>query len=222
MTDTTQIELPKKHFLIWELMGKAWRIMTKNVWQLLGLQVALSLLFFLLIGVINLLLPTTFEAAWYFQLSNVLASGIVSYSFSIGIITLSLQYADHISVKITDFFSKMHLVVNYFVATFLYGVIVALGFLCLIIPGFILIARLSLYGYLIVDENMGPIEALKASWHLVKGVTWRMLGFILASILISFVGVLCLGVGFLFAFPTITIASACLYRELWKQSQVIR
>lgn len=214
------IEGIQKHFLIWELIGKGWQVMKKNVWQLLGLQVALLLLFFLLLGLIDLLLPTPSETVWYLQLANVFANGIVSYSFSIGIVTLALQYADNLSVKFTDFFSKMHLVVNYFIATLLYGLFVFLGFVCLIVPGFIIMARLSLYGYLIVDEDMGPIEALKASWKLVTGVTWRMLGFILASMLISTVGILCLGVGFLFAFPTVTIANAFLYRQLWRQSLV--
>jgi uncharacterized membrane protein len=216
---TTQAEPPKKSFLIWNLIGQGWQTMKKNVWELLGLQVALLVLFFLLLGLINLLLPSTPDAAWYFRLANTLADWLVSYCFSVGIITLSLQFADQRPVTFTDFFSKMQLVVIYFWASFLAGLCTLLGLICFIVPGIIIGTRFSLFGYLIVDKNMGPVQALQESWRLVKGATWRVLGFWLASFLVTILGVLCLGVGLLFAFPTTAIAGALLYRALWNQSQ---
>lgn len=213
-----QLEQAKKSFYIWNLIGHGWKIMKENVWELLGLQIALFVIFILLMGLVDLLLPYSPTEPSYVQLANTLADWFIGYCFSLGIITLSLQYADGQPVTFTDFFSKIHLVIKYFVASIVAGLATLIGLICLVIPGIIIATRFSLYGFLIVDKDMGPIEALKASWRLVKGVTWRVLGFFLATLLVTVLGLLCFGIGILFAFPTAAIATALVYRTLLKQS----
>lgn len=209
MTDTQK---EKKSFLIWNMIGQGWQIMKKNVWQLLGLQVVLVLLLVLLDALVDLVLPKV-----NFPILNSLSAFIISQCFAIGVLTLSLQFADAVEVKFTDFFSKLHTILIYFFATVLAGIATCLGLILFIVPGLIIGARFSLVGYLIIDKNMGIFEALKASWNLVKGVTGRMIGFWLASSLVIFLGLLVLGVGLLFAFPTTSIASALVYRKLVKE-----
>ena len=52
-----------------------------------------------------------------------------------------------------------------FIASFLTGIVVQIGFLFLIFPGIYLFARLSLYPIYISLENKGPIESIKCSWN---------------------------------------------------------
>jgi len=56
---------------------------------------------------------------------------------------------------------------------FLYVVAILLGFVALIIPGIILGLSLSFAMFLVVTDDMGPIEALKASHSLVWGKWWH-------------------------------------------------
>jgi hypothetical protein len=61
------------------------------------------------------------------------------------------------------------------------GILVFIGFLLLIVPGMILLARLSLTPFVIYDERLGAIAAMKRSWSLTKGHTVEMLGALFAS-----------------------------------------
>lgn len=107
------------------------------------------------------------------------------------------------------------LVLNYFLASLAYGLIVMLGFIALIIPGIYLAARFQFYVYAIVEHgNMGPIDALKKSWHMTRGIFWKLFGFSLVSMLIIVVSIIPFGLGLLFSIPTIGIAYALLYKHL--------
>jgi hypothetical protein len=215
---STQGLNPKKSFYIWNMIGQGWKIMWQNVWQVLGLQIVFMIIYLAILGLIGLLLPITPQAPWYIATANAIAAWIVSYAFAMGIITLSLQFADRLPVNFSDFFSKLDRILKYLVATIIASICIILGLICFIIPGLIIAVRFSLYGYLIIDKDMDPIEALKESWALVKGVSWRIFGFWLAGVIVYLAGLICFGVGVLFAFPTICIANALIYRTLWKQT----
>lgn len=55
----------------------------------------------------------------------------------------------------------------------LLGLAIMGGSLLLVVPGLILMISLSMAPYLLITEGMGPLEALKASHHLVWGNWWR-------------------------------------------------
>ena len=65
------------------------------------------------------------------------------------------------------------------------------GFLLLIVPGIIFALRLSLSTYYLVDQDMGVMDAYKASWHATRGNLGKVWGLI--------------GVNFLMILPSITI-----------------
>lgn len=71
----------------------------------------------------------------------------------------------------------------------------AVGFLLLIVPGLIILPRLSLATYFLVDKNMGVMEAYKASWRATKGhagKAWGIFGVVIVMVLpvITIVGIL--------------------------------
>ncbi|HSX07416.1 MAG TPA: YciC family protein [Candidatus Saccharimonadales bacterium] len=81
--------------------------------------------------------------------------------------------------------------------TILQGILTALAFLLLIVPGFIVGARLSLAPIVLMEEKLGVMAALKRSWALTRGHTVEMLGALFA---VQFIG----GGGLLA--PTVSIA----------------
>jgi hypothetical protein len=70
-------------------------------------------------------------------------------------------------------------------ASLLYGVGVAVGFVLLIVPGLIAVARWSLIVPLVVIERLGVGEAFSRSNRLVKGQTGRVLVLVIVANLIT-------------------------------------
>ncbi|MDL2363253.1 MAG: YciC family protein [Patescibacteria group bacterium] len=112
---------------------------------------------------------------------------VLSYAVST-LLSLALVYAllksvDGEKVSITDAVSKpLNRFSNYFVAQILITISVLIGLVFLIIPGIIIGIRLSLVGYFIVDKNIGPVEAYKASLAATKGKTKVIWSIVLAAL----------------------------------------
>jgi len=84
-----------------------------------------------------------------------------------------------------DLFSSYPLVINYIIASILYGLMVIVGLIFLIVPGIYLAIKHQFYTYLIVDKGMGPIEAIKESGRITKGALWNLLGFVIIVTLLG-------------------------------------
>lgn len=68
-------------------------------------------------------------------------------------------------------------VVVYLVASLLGGVAIGIGFLLLIVPGLLLMARWSLMPSFIVGRGMGMGEAFSESWAATREKQWTLVGF---------------------------------------------
>jgi len=99
-------------------------------------------------------------------------------------------------------------------AALLTTVLTVLGFLLLIIPGMILSVRLSFVPFLVVDERLGPVEAVRESWRRSAGYGWTIFGFWLLAIPILLVGFLLLIVGFIPALMWVWLAFSSLYAAI--------
>jgi hypothetical protein len=75
-----------------------------------------------------------------------------------------------------------------FVAGLLTGLGIALGFLALIVPGFILLTRWILVTPAVVLERRSATDAMRRSWHLVRGHGWKVFAVILITMLVSAIG----------------------------------
>jgi len=67
----------------------------------------------------------------------------------------------------------------------LVGIVVAVGFLLLIIPGFIFLVFLSVSEPALIVENRRGTEAMSRSWNLVRGHFWHALVVILVAAIIT-------------------------------------
>jgi hypothetical protein len=69
----------------------------------------------------------------------------------------------------------------------LVGLIVAIGFILLFIPGIFALVALSLSAPAFILERVGVTDSMRRSWELVKGDFWRVLGILLLGLLIVLV-----------------------------------
>lgn len=119
-------------------------------------------------------------------------------------------------------FKTYKVFLHYVLASIVYCVAVVIGLIALIIPGIYLGARLQFYTFLTVEHpDMGPIEALKKSFELTRGIFWYLFGFSLLFILINILGFLAFFVGLFVTIPVTSIACALLYKNLKEKHVVV-
>jgi uncharacterized membrane protein len=143
---------------------------------------------------------------------------IINLVIGIGVINICLKFLDNKKPKYKDLFYYKP-IVNYVLASIVEGLIVVGGFILLIIPGIFFALRLQFTCYLIVDKNLGPIEAIKTSWKITKGNAWSLFFFGILLGLINILGVLCLLVGLFITVPLSMLATTFVYRKLLLQSK---
>lgn len=97
------------------------------------------------------------------------------------------------------------------IANILVTIIIVVGFILLIVPGFFLAVRLSFVPFLVVDEGKGPVEALTESFNRTAGYGWTIFGAFLLGVLIVIVGFILLIVGSIPATMLVYLAFASLY-----------
>ena len=75
--------------------------------------------------------------------------------------------------------------------------------------------RLSFFRFFIVeDENVGPIDALKKSMSITENRFWKILGFIGILILLNLAGLIAFVIGLAFTIPMTWLAITLLYKRL--------
>jgi uncharacterized membrane protein len=152
---------------------------------------------------------------------NALASALVSLVnwvlqilISIGLISIPLKFINGQKAAFGDLVAGGRWFLRYFTASVFYMLIILGGLALLIIPGLIWAIRFQFFGYLIVDRNLGAVEALKRSWAITRGATWDLAIFSVLLMLINMLGLLALGVGLLITAPISLLAIAFVYRKL--------
>lgn len=77
---------------------------------------------------------------------------------------------------------------------FLTGVMLALGFLLLIVPGLYLVGRLALVSAVVADRGIyNPIEAIRTSWALTRNNGWAIFFFLFLVTIVVVIAALIVG-----------------------------
>ena len=204
-----------QRFSIGEAISFGW----KTTWQHFGFL----LLVMVIVGVINnganIVTRIVGEDSVAVIMFASLAFFVVSLLVQVGLITILLKLVRGQHAEFGDLFSGANRLFPYFLGCLLYGLIVLGGLLLLIIPGIIWGIRFQFYSYYIIDKGLGPMDALKASWHTTKGVSWTLFLFGIVSGLINILGVLLLFIGLLATIPITSIAYSYIYERLARGSK---
>lgn len=135
-----------------------------------------------------------------------------------GLTRISLRFADGEKAEVADLFSTLPLFWSYVGASILYGLVVLAGIILLFVPGAIWAVKYSQYTFLVIDKGMRPVEALRRSGELTRGVKWNLFLFYLLLIGVILLGAVALFVGLFVAMPTAMVASAYVYRRLFARA----
>jgi len=139
--------------------------------------------------------------------------GVFNIVIGTGAVVISLKLARSKPAHYADIVPPLELVVRYFFASLLAGIVIVLGLIALVIPGIYFLLRYSMVRFAIVDGK-GIVESLRESGRITDGVKWKLLLFYLALIGLNLLGLLVLFVGLLVTIPVSMIAYAHVYQKL--------
>ena len=161
--------------------------------------------------------PDEFE--WFFVPLILLAigygifiSGPIGYSVS----WVFLKAVRREKIEIKDMFAVFER--NYWnavIASLVTTIIVVIGLFMILVPGIIFACRLAFVPYLVIDEKMEAMEALKASWAMTKGHGWTIFFMGLLAFFIIIAGLIVLIFGVLISAMWISAAFAILYYSVY-------
>lgn len=131
-------------------------------------------------------------------------------------ISLSVVYGqDH---KISDLFQWFYKTVKYIIAYVLNMIIIICWFILLIVPWIIRSFKLSLVPYIILQDWLWPIQAIKKSWRMTKWFVWDIFVINLLAWLINVLWLLALFVWLLWTVPLYMIANAYIYKRILEET----
>lgn len=151
------------------------------------------------------------------QLISVLLSVFISTA-------TTLLFLRSVERKTMSFSLSLSEALNFFVAfiamSFLVYIALFVSFLLLVVPFFFVMPRLSLAPYALIDKNLGPIEAIQASWDMTKEHVGKVYGIIGVNLLFVLLVFTIIGIPFAMYFVFMySAASALLYRWITANSQ---
>jgi hypothetical protein len=116
--------------------------------------------------------------------------------------------------EFNDLFGGYKMAAELIVVYVLYGLLVALGFVFLVLPGVYIAIALAWGPYLLLFYGKGAAEALQASRKVISANWWSMFGFYLvAGLLLNLAGALVCLVGLLVSIPVSSIAFYVAFHE---------
>lgn len=133
---------------------------------------------------------------------------------NMGLTLIVLRVHDSVETGYMDIFEPLHMFWKYLSATILTFIIVFFGLLLFIVPGIVAMIALAFTSYLIIDRNLGPIEAITESMRITHGHRWNILLFGLSLLVFNILGALLFGVGLLVTIPVSALATVYVYRWL--------
>ena len=209
--------MTKKTQLIDDAIGTGWRKTKKNFWFFVGLVLivwAVNLIFSYLQRTIN---GDSHGLSYWVIFVVEMAVEIL---LGIGLIKISISVNDGEKADYKDLYIHSKYFWRFLGATIIRGLIILVGLIFLIIPGVYLAIRFRFVDYLILDKDMGIIDAFKESTKMTRGVKWSLLGLEFCFTVIIILGILALLLGIFAAFPIVMIGRAHVYRVLEGQKSI--
>lgn len=197
-----------------ECIKFGWETFKKRPWFLIGVYV--------LIYAIELIPGIVAD---YTQGGANVLLNIISFVFSAlaWMVMISFFLRAHDDIEHVSLHDLWHpeKIIYFIAATFMQGLAIIGGLILLIIPGIIFGLMFYFAGYLVMDKNLGPVEAIRESARITNGHKWELFLLGVASIGITIIGFICLIVGVLVALPVVSLAFVHAYRQLQNKAALM-
>lgn len=192
--------------------GNGWKMLWKKFLNLF-LILIIVFLFAIPIQAFALIVNESFiEQNTILFMIPVMAYGLLLLApLQYGVYYAYLKAARGQEVEIKDMFAFSRNYGNVLLAYILVYIIVGIGIVLLIIPGIIFACKLAFVPFLVVDKQIGAMDAIKASWRMTDGYAMNIFLIGLLAVFISIGGLIVFGIGIIIAIMWIYLAVASIY-----------
>lgn len=139
---------------------------------------------------------------------------LLSVYIHLAMVNISLKVYKGETPEFRDIFTGSRFFWRFLLADILYGLMVTIGLALCVIPGLYFGIKYHFFGYIIVEQDMGVLDALKKSWQITNGAWWDLFVLFILLWLIALAGVVLCGIGLLFAWPIIFMAVVYAYKRV--------
>jgi uncharacterized membrane protein len=199
--------------------SNGWRQLKKYILELLLITV-IGIVIGVPFGLFRVDAETAGAGATVLGILGLAYSLLLVQPIDYGISFANLKAAREDKLEVKDMFDVFKNYVNAVLANLLAAAIIVIGLVLLIVPGIIFACKLAFTPYLVVDRKMEAIEAVKESWRMTRGYAWKVFFIGLLAVPIALAGLICFGVGIIFALMWIRLAFASLYHAVSMSKQV--
>jgi len=148
------------------------------------------------------------------QLFNLLSSAL-TYPFVAGIYLIGIRRAAGQAVSINLVFSQFSKFLPLLVTGVLMTILIAVGYMLLVIPGIYLSIAYLLAIPLVAERGLSPWQALETSRKAIHQHWFKVLGLCLTLSLIILLSIVPLGIGLIWTMPLLTLSFGVLYRIIF-------
>lgn len=197
-----------------KIKNNAKKMIEGNVWTLI-------LPFFIagLISVaLNYILTGSSTNKAYISTISFITSCVV-YPIQLGCIAYVLKFVRREPINLKMIFSFYNKFIYIFALYFLTSLFSSIGFICLLIPGFIIVLGLTMGPYIMIDGTADPMECLRKSWEMMKGYKWDYLVFVFSFFWWYMLIIITCGIAIIYVQPYVMTAQTLYYEELKKNEQ---
>ena len=177
-------------------------------WTIVMANLGLAIVAVIIVLVINAF-PVYTESAVV-----ALVSAFFTMVVALGVMRMALRFVDGERGELIDLFAKIPLIVPYLIASIIVGLVTTAGFILLVIPGIYWGLRLQFFGWVIVDKEVGALEATRVSWEITRGSAWQLFLMWWLLFFVNVLGFLVIGIGLLVTVPLSLVAMGHVYRTL--------
>jgi hypothetical protein len=151
---------------------------------------------------------------WALHVPLTIVGWLLAEFFGAGFTLAALRATRSGRASFGDFFAAGGKFLVFVLSTMLRTAATVLGLLLFIVPGVIVSLGFANAPFYVLDQNMGPIASLQASWRSTEGQKGQMFALALAEIGIVFAGLLAFCFGVLVAVPVMVVARAIVYTRM--------
>jgi uncharacterized membrane protein len=192
------------------VFGHSWEILKSKFLELL-LVMLIQMLLSAPMGMTSMIFNLEYSGAMTSGIFNMMYILLIMLPVNYGCSWVYLKAVKGESFKVTDIFFAYQSFGNVLLANILVFLIVGAGFAMLIVPGIIFACKLSFVPYLVMDEKMDAIDAVKKSWNMTKGHAGTIFLMGIVSCFVALGGLICFGIGIFPAAIWISLAFAAIY-----------
>lgn len=201
-------------FSIGSALRFGWETFKTRPWFFVGVSIVIALVY-LVVGSISVGIDASLTGSFDETTgAGTAVNWILSTLISMGVVAFYLSAHDNAGAVSLSLLWHPHPFWKYFAATIVVGIAMILGLILLIVPGIIFALMFMFTTFIVIDRELGPIEAMKESMRITRGHKWPLLGFVLVLGLLNVAGAVALGVGLLVSIPVSFLAFVHAYRTL--------